>query len=447
MLSTSNLDLLLTILHTKGTAVISVTGSSMEPTLEEFDLITISPQEEYAPGDILVFVYKSNEILVHRLLKVNSRYYCKGDNSFRLEDIDKEQILGKVVTVNGRTVPIWSEELLALSYAVNRSFRACGYDIEQTVKGVTYQEYITRLHSTQWHTTEDKLYPIISAMRYRTAAPIFKALEEYPYAVVKGEALSQIAYGRFGARQSGDIDILLPRSGIRFLESVLVENGFKTSKLKREERLTALTGAHQISPYKKISSTGITTEIDINFDIFWGEYTGQRVSIADFLSDTEELMIYGCRVKVLTAEKSFIQMILHHYKDINSYYHYENGNPIRRERFMDVYKFWRRHAKVFTPEYLLLISEKYRIRPYLFYMLYFTNLLFPNSDLKKCVELLQCEEGVFLLDRYGLCDNERKCWNVDFYTRMASDNIMELIKIDMTDYDIQKLQRSKRIFT
>ena len=447
MNSLSNVDLLMAILRTKGQAEIAVTGRSMEPTLEEHDLIKIIPREEYVPGDILVFVYKNNEILVHRLLKADTRYYCKGDNSFRLEDIRKEQILGKVETINGRAVPIWNEELITLSYAVNRSFRACGYDIDQTVKGMAYQEYITKVNSIQQHTTEDKLSSIISAIRYRTAAPVFKALAEHSYAVVKGEALSQMAYGRFGARNSGDIDILIPRSGVKSLESVLTENGFKTNKLTREDRLTALTGAHQTSPYTKHSPTGISTQIDINFDIFWGEYTGQRVSIEDFLSDTEEMIIYGCRVKVLTTEKSFVQMILHHYKDINSYFHYENGNPIRRERFMDVYKFWYRHAKDFTPEYLLLIAEKYKIRPYLFYMLYFTSVLFPNSELKKCVDLLQCEEGVFLLDCYGLSDNERKRWNVDFYTRMASDNIMELIKKDMTDYDIQKLRRSKKIFT
>ena len=213
----------------------------MEPTLEEYDLIRIIPKEDYVPGDILVFVYKNNEILVHRLLKRNSRYYCKGDNSFWLEDIGKEQILGKVVAINGGTVPIWNEELIALSYEVNRSFSSCGYDIEQTVNGVTYQEYITRLHSTQWHTTEDKLYSIISAIRYRTAAPIFNALAEHPYAIVKGEALSQIAYGKFGARKSGDIDILLPRSGVKFLESVLIENGFKTNELNATDLLLVLS--------------------------------------------------------------------------------------------------------------------------------------------------------------------------------------------------------------
>lgn len=54
----------------------------------------------YEIGSILVYLYKSEGILTHRLLQIeNKRYYCKGDSSFRLEDIDYESILGKIVKV------------------------------------------------------------------------------------------------------------------------------------------------------------------------------------------------------------------------------------------------------------------------------------------------------------------------------------------------------------
>lgn len=87
-----------TVMKNNKTAQISVSGISMEPILKSGDSITIKREDNYDVGDILVFIYKE-ELLVHRLIKKDSKYYCKGDNAFRLEDITKEQILGKIILV------------------------------------------------------------------------------------------------------------------------------------------------------------------------------------------------------------------------------------------------------------------------------------------------------------------------------------------------------------
>ena len=69
---------------------IKVIGVSMEPTFFEGDSVTVQRSESYNIGDILVFTYKG-ELLIHRLLKIeNGRYFCKGDNAFRLEDMTIE---------------------------------------------------------------------------------------------------------------------------------------------------------------------------------------------------------------------------------------------------------------------------------------------------------------------------------------------------------------------
>ena len=443
----NNAELIQKAMRSKGCAEIAVIGNSMNPILEEGDIIKVVSYEEYVPGDIILCIYENDSVLVRRLLKIDVRYFCKGDNSFKLENIEKEQILGKVIEINDRAVPIWRKEMIELSLEVSRSYISCDYSIEKTMEEKVYQEYITRIQSVFNSSVEDKLYLMISAMRYRMAAPVFEALSDYPYAVVKGEPLSQMAYGRLGARKSGDIDVLIPRSAVKYLETVLVDNGFKTNQLSRADRLVAFAGAHQTSPYTKVSSAGIAAQIDINFDIFWGEYTGERISIEEFLADTTEMTIYGTKVKILSPEKTLVQMTLHHYKDINSYFHYEGGNPIRRELFRDMYKFLCCYSDFLNPRVLMNIAEKYGIRPYLFYMLYYTSILFTDSRLKQCLEFLECEPGIALLDCYGLADNERKKWNVDFYTRLASNNFMDLIKKDMTASDFQKLRRSKKIFT
>ena len=129
------------VLKTKGQAELTVTGTSMEPTLIEGDLITIIKCNNYTIGDILVFSYKNEGLLVHRLLKTSIRYFCKGDNSFRLEDMPAEKIIGKVTAVNGVPIAVWQKWKMDLSYAVNRSFVKSKYDITNTMQTDIYKLY------------------------------------------------------------------------------------------------------------------------------------------------------------------------------------------------------------------------------------------------------------------------------------------------------------------
>ena len=129
------------VLKTKGQAELTVTGTSMEPTLIEGDLITIIKCNNYTIGDILVFDYKNEGLLVHRLLKTSIRYFCKGDNSFRLEDMPAEKTIGKVTAVNGVPIAVWQKWKIDLSYAVNRSFVKSKYDITNTMQTDIYKLY------------------------------------------------------------------------------------------------------------------------------------------------------------------------------------------------------------------------------------------------------------------------------------------------------------------
>ena len=127
--------------HSKD-ADITVTGISMEPTLYEADVVTIRRAESYEVGDILIFLYKNNELLIHRLLRIkDEKYFCKGDNALRLEDVTHEQIFGKVVKVNGKALPPATAPHIELSYMVNREFRKNGYRVEETKKSGIYRFY------------------------------------------------------------------------------------------------------------------------------------------------------------------------------------------------------------------------------------------------------------------------------------------------------------------
>ena len=111
---------------------LSITGDSMLPMLCEGDIVTIRRAEAYSVGDILVYLYKG-KLLIHRLLKIEKgRYFCKGDNSFRLEDFTAEDIAGKVILRNGKEIVSLPSTFIALSLAINKVFRRNGYNVEKT---------------------------------------------------------------------------------------------------------------------------------------------------------------------------------------------------------------------------------------------------------------------------------------------------------------------------
>ena len=141
-----NLGILKLQLSSKINPTIRVSGSSMYPTLFNGDQITIERRDEYAIGDILVFIYKKQELLVHRLIrKEKGIYYCKGDNAFRLENIAFEKIIGVVILKNNKPINKWSSTLIDLSYSVNRMFVEKRYDVEAVKKTTVYKEYVSKL--------------------------------------------------------------------------------------------------------------------------------------------------------------------------------------------------------------------------------------------------------------------------------------------------------------
>lgn len=85
------------ILQKYGTADLRVFGDSMFPSIKNGDNITITKLPSYSLNDIVVFQYKLEGLIVHRIIKIEENtYYCKGDNATRIETINKEHILGKV---------------------------------------------------------------------------------------------------------------------------------------------------------------------------------------------------------------------------------------------------------------------------------------------------------------------------------------------------------------
>lgn len=136
------------------------------------------------------------------------------------------------------------------------------------------------------------LQGFISKKRYVACNNLFLDLKEVCYVVIKGESLSFLAYRKMGERYGSDIDILLPPKTLNRVECLLEKNMFVSNNVSRIDKLLMRAYSHQLQPWsKEVAMIGGVT-IDLNFDVFWGEYEGKRIDIEEFLSDTIEMEIY-----------------------------------------------------------------------------------------------------------------------------------------------------------
>lgn len=266
------------------------------------------------------------------------------------------------------------------------------------------------------------------------------------YAIVKGDALSIQAYGKVCARTYGDIDILIPKKHINNIEKILLEHDFYSNQNSHGDRVMMFIGSHQVASWHKNRLLCGQVIIDLNFDILWGEYEGKRIDIEKFLSDTIEMEIYGVKVKTLPPLKAMIQLVLHHYKDMNSIFLLATRKSIRYDMFKDVYYLLKNNLDAISLGKLHAMSAEYEIIPYVFYVLYYTGQVFDDDILKQYIESFRTPEGEALLNCYGLCEKERCEWKCDFKTRLDSDNLYELIKEELTERDKEKIAINKRIF-
>ena len=297
----------------------------------------------------------------------------------------------------------------------------------------------------------DKLYKLERKLLYKELQPLFEALSSVRYAVVKGEVLSQQIYGVPDRRKSNDIDILIDKRNVKFLEKQLINLGFEqklpedTAEARRN-RVLCMAYSHQIPSYHK-EKFGFHFNVDVNYDIFWGEYEGQRCDIDEFLSDTMDMEIYGVMVKTLPIEKAFVQLVLHHYKEMNSLYHLSQCNTIRTYMFKDIYDMIISNAETLSTEIVYRLSRQYLIEKYMYYMLYYTGRTYENIVLEKYMRMLMKYKDCELIESYGLCDSERKKWKIPFDERLENDGIHVYIQQNLDSADAKKVETNLGLFT
>lgn len=264
--------------------------------------------------------------------------------------------------------------------------------------------------------------------------------------IIKGAPLSKIIYGKEEARVSSDIDFLVPKNQIGITTVLMEKAGFMQQSSNRVDQLITMMLSHQTLPWIMKNDYFGNITVDLNYDLYWGEFTKKRIDVEEFISDYIIVDICGKAVKTLPPEKALIQLLLHHYKDMNSIFLLATRNSIRYDMLRDVYYLLINNLNAIPLNEFYSTSNKYEIIPYVFYVLYYTGKVFDDDVLRRYIDAFRTPEGEALLNCYGLCSKERKEWKFDFKTRLESENLYDLIKSDLTESDKGKIAINRRVF-
>lgn len=285
---------------------------------------------------------------------------------------------------------------------------------------------------------------VSTRMSYTTLNKIIENKSAPDFVIIKGEPLSVYAYGEPGKRICADVDILIAKENVKFIIKILEDEGYCfQNNLSLAKRAITMNYSHQTPEMFKVIN-GIYSHIDINFDLFWGEYKGKRINIFDFISEKVNMIIYGFDIPTITPLKMLVVLILHHYKDLNSIYKLTQ-NGIKKSMFDDVFYLVKNNLSSITVDNIVEICHLYGIEEYAYYVFYFTNCIYCDDTFNELIDALYSEKASELLYYYGLTEKEKKKWMSEFEDRIDAD-IYELVKKDLTNSDIKKIEINKKIF-
>ena len=286
--------------------------------------------------------------------------------------------------------------------------------------------------------------------RYRACADLFEKLSDIPYAVIKGAVLSKEIYGSVAYRFSGDIDLLVSYRNLERVRKILADQGFVQGRVQnneislytRAECVYQKTYSHQLASF--IKKTGEPkcpfVNVDVNYDIFWGE-RDEQADMDAFLTNLRNIAIEGVEVRELAPEEEFISLCLHHYKDMNSVYLLSMGN-LRLSLLCDIY-YYLKNVNL-DMDLLLKKSRMFGATEYMYYCMYYTSKIFGSKDLQNISVPFRSEKADRLLDQFGLTEQERRTWKEPFEERLLSNNFSVLYSAYLTDTDYRKIEMNER---
>lgn len=287
--------------------------------------------------------------------------------------------------------------------------------------------------------------------RYQACKDIFMMLDGIPYVNIKGAGLSLRIYGNMAYRSSKDIDLLVPPEYLEQTKELLLSQGFVQGRLidgeiveyTRKELVYQRSFSHQLAPFLKKNESVICPfiNIDVNFDIVWGEEK-ILVDISEFISHSEDFEIYGVKVRRLKPIYEFISLCMHNYKDMNSIYLIANRG-LSLSEFCDIYFFLVNVAP--NVDELAETARWYGVNDYVYYCIFYTNEIFADERLSVYLDKLYSNSVHKLINSYGLTDYERREWTIPFYDRLLDEHFKEIFLSTLTDSEKRKIQINREL--
>lgn len=228
--------------------------------------------------------------------------------------------------------------------------------------------------------TKNIIYEQIKSEEYfQEIKVICKSLneKEIKYALVKGIHLESFLYERQDGlicRSFNDIDILLEKKDIKFINNVLEKLGYikgeyspeinEIVKYSRREDIQFLMMSHQSAPYIKPSSIGgrckgDSLNIDINFSIFDGGNKEDPISTKELLERiVVRKTLYGNTYYSLSLEHDLLQLVYHLYKDTKYEIKRINNEQLLLYNLIDIYRFIKYNGGYIDWNYFCSLTKK-----------------------------------------------------------------------------------------
>ena len=288
------------------------------------------------------------------------------------------------------------------------------------------------------------------SLLYEECDEIFEQLNSIPYVIMKGCVLSKSIYGDEGYRSIGDIDILVSPKHIEYVDEVLSRGGFvqgtiiegDVQEYNRSEKIFHRAFTHQLASYIKKTNRRLlpVINIDINIDLLWGE-SDLNINIDEYLQHTQTVSVFNKSVNKLEPIYEFIALCLHHYKDLNSVYLiYKHG--LKLSLFSDIY-YYVKNAKLDSKE-MYKVAQELGVSKFIYYCLFYTNVIFDDEIISKFLDECIESRDEFMLNSYGLSDNEKTTWNLSFESRLFGKNFFDAFVDGLTSSVKEKIQLNEK---
>lgn len=252
--------------------------------------------------------------------------------------------------------------------------------------------------------------------------------ENIKYAFLKGAVLNTIFY-KNGDRISNDTDMMVDAADIDKVTKVLQNLGYVQGEVRegklhpatKKEILFSRLNTYEIVPFNKPVDERYLPfhEIDINFRL---SNDDAQESASIMLENTIVLNNIKYNIRTLSLEYFLTFLCIHHYREATMIFKIVSGNDLTLYKFMDIHFLISSKYREIDWERLLDICRTLGRQKDVYYTLYHTEMLYPNTLDEAILEKFK-PENIDFLNEYKGRDNSQESykWELDFVHRVFSN--------------------------